>query len=352
MKDDLKQGPAGGKKAKRRVVFRADGGAGIGLGHIVRCLALAEILRDHFELWFAIREPSDLVRDMILESCEMILALPHSNDMHVEALALSEMLKPDDIVVLDGYLFDETYQLAIRESSDRKLVCIDDMHAVPMHADAVINHNGGIAEEAYQREPHTQLYIGPDYALLRPPFLNVDPESRDLANRHNWFVCMGGSDPFNLTEKVIQVIMELPDLHRCHVVIGGANMRLKQIRDLVEASGDKVQLHYNLDAARMCAVMQEAWNAVVPASSVAMEACSVGMRLFTGYFVENQKEFAEFFDQNGMGISLGYLLPLDTEKLRETILATPLEHSMVSRQQEIFGGRQKDKLIAIFEPWM
>ena len=50
--------------SKRKAVFRTDGNDKIGLGHIVRCCALADMLKGEFDNYFYVRSPS---REIIKE---------------------------------------------------------------------------------------------------------------------------------------------------------------------------------------------------------------------------------------------------------------------------------------------
>lgn len=51
-----------------RLVLRADGGATIGLGHVMRLLALAETLRSQFaDVAFAVQEPVKVLRELLQE---------------------------------------------------------------------------------------------------------------------------------------------------------------------------------------------------------------------------------------------------------------------------------------------
>ena len=54
-----------------------------------------------------------------------------------------------------------------------------------------------------------------------------------------------------------------------------------------------LKLYQNLDAKSLCKVIQTCDVALVPASSVAVECLAVGLRLITGYYVENQKGIYE-----------------------------------------------------------
>ena len=61
---------------KTQIYFRADGHSKMGLGHVVRSLALADCLKDQFDCRFIIRNPSDSIRTLIEKSCSEIYELP------------------------------------------------------------------------------------------------------------------------------------------------------------------------------------------------------------------------------------------------------------------------------------
>ena len=57
---------------KKTIVFRADGNSQIGLGHIMRCLALCEILSQDFFLKFAIQNPSNEVYKILSKNVNIL----------------------------------------------------------------------------------------------------------------------------------------------------------------------------------------------------------------------------------------------------------------------------------------
>ncbi|HHG83582.1 MAG TPA: UDP-2,4-diacetamido-2,4,6-trideoxy-beta-L-altropyranose hydrolase [Bacteroidetes bacterium] len=338
--------------AKRRVVFRADGNARIGLGHVVRSLALADVLREHFDLAFAIQRPTTEVADMVLKVCGRLLPLPQTDDLRADADAFCGELQPGDVVVLDGYRFDAAYQKACRDDGHRFLVCIDDLQSVHMYADAVINHGGGIDAAAYEMEPYTRLFLGPEYALLRRPFMDIDPGLRQFANLNQFFVCMGGADPLNLSRLALDALARVPEVSHVIVVTGSANPFREELEALLPDFPFTGQVLHNLDALAMCRAMQSCGSAIVPASSVAIEACAVGMRIFAGYFADNQKPFANYLASRGLANPLGELTHATAAGLAARIRTAPDSARMVARQQTIFGGRQRHNLFSIFKLWI
>ncbi len=123
-------------KTTNRIIFRADGNAIIGLGHIVRCLALAEILSPAFDCSF-ITKKSDKISEFISPYCSVneIPPLPAMEEISV----VREFVTKNDILVVDSYEFTGEYQHEIK-SYVKKLVVIDDMAAIHFYADLIINH--------------------------------------------------------------------------------------------------------------------------------------------------------------------------------------------------------------------
>ncbi len=275
-----------------KIYFRADGNSQIGLGHITRSLALADMLKEHFEIHFLVQEPSQEVIAQIHEVTENIIVLPQTQDFLSEAHEIAQKyLTGKEIVVLDGYNFQTEYQKIIK-ATGAKLVCIDDLHAWHFVADVVINHAGGVKESDYSCEPYTKLCLGLEYALLRKPFLEAAKQERVIDKIENAFICFGGSDPHNFTEKALKACIEAQVFKEIHVVVGSAYTHLESLKNLT-IQEKNVFLYQNLNAQELCCVMQKCHLGIVPASSIAYECLAVGMYLIVGYYAENQKAIYE-----------------------------------------------------------
>jgi len=131
------------------VVLRADGNAQIGLGHISRCLALAEMLSAEFECIFVTRNIPESIENQINKICKGLYEIPvhmNTNTGEVEWIG-KHLSEKKDVFILDGYHFDTDYQRAIRAQGCH-LICIDDLADKHYVADVVINHSGGWNTEA------------------------------------------------------------------------------------------------------------------------------------------------------------------------------------------------------------
>jgi UDP-2,4-diacetamido-2,4,6-trideoxy-beta-L-altropyranose hydrolase len=156
---------------KPRLILRADGNAHIGLGHVMRVLALAEMAPLGVERLFVVRPglPSATRTELVASNFTVIEIPAEANTSEADWL-VQRLLLDTDVVVLDGYEFDFSYQTTIRQSI-AFLIYIDDLIAFPQAADIVINPAGGIVADAYDlRRPDARVLSGPAWAPLRGPF--------------------------------------------------------------------------------------------------------------------------------------------------------------------------------------
>lgn len=285
---------------KRKILFRADAGQSIGYGHFIRTLALADMLKDDFACVFYTQEPTEYqVRE--LEKVCRYVALP-ADDSKFQLFL--DALKGDEIVVLDNYFYTTDYQQRIK-SKGCKLVCIDDMHDKHYVADAVVNH--GFAKECdFSKESYTRLCLGPQYALLRAPFLNC---AEIKERNYKWMVCFGGSDENDFTGKSIEQLL-VKDPPKGIVAVVGDGYRY---REELERKG--VSVCCRLSASQMSDLLRSASNVVCSASSVCYESMTCGCKVFAGYYVDNQRDFYENLVKRQSIIPLGNLNENNFEQL-------------------------------------
>jgi UDP-2,4-diacetamido-2,4,6-trideoxy-beta-L-altropyranose hydrolase len=166
------------------------------MGHVMRCVALADMLKNDFKIFFAIQEPEKNVIKNINVATKKLIILPSSKDYNQDALNFSNFLLSTDIVVLDGYNFRNTYQKIIKDKGCQ-LVAIDDLYSWHHLADVVINHAPEVSKYSYSKEASSRLYFGLDYALLRKEFLASKSPTEEKFFLKRIFLNMGASDQNN-----------------------------------------------------------------------------------------------------------------------------------------------------------
>jgi len=270
---------------KNRVVIRVDGNSNVGLGHVYRGIAIAEILKKEFEILFLIKASTTI--EPIANAGFLYQFIP---DEVNELNWLSENVNHKNIVVLDGYSFNEAYQ-AILKRNGYRLVYIDDLVDGNQKADIVINHALGLKETDYKTASYTKLALGIKYVLLRNLFFDELPKDREIDVFDTPFVCFGGADPLNLTKKVVEALITFSRVKKINIVLGAAYCHEMEI-DFFK-SIEKVNLYQNVGEQEMLNIMLDSNFAIAPASTTIYELCSVKMPIISGYFVGNQKKIYE-----------------------------------------------------------
>lgn len=311
---------------KRTIVFRADGGPTIGMGHFTRTLALAEMLNEHFLCIFASRQPTEYQISEIEKVCPKRMDLP-DNDSHFDKFL--ESLQGDEIVVLDNYFFTTEYQKAIKSKSC-KLVCIDDMHDKHFVADIVINHAEGIDPNSYSKESYTKLLLGFQYALIRKEFRQP---IGTCEKKYSCLLIMGGADPFNLSEKFIQLLRE-NKLEKPIAVVSA-----------LQPKSSEVCWFHHLNALQISNLMDQSEFGFFPASTVAIEACARRLPFLCGYYIDNQKGIYNGIEKSKQAICIGDLNKPNEALLIENInqiRLTTYQHSII-KKQTVFMDIQSPK---------
>lgn len=292
--------------AKHTIIFRADGGPSIGMGHFTRTLALAEMLNEHFHCIFATLQPTEYQIAEIEKICHGRIVLP-VDDSHFEQFL--GYLKGDEIVVIDNYYFTTDYQKAIK-AKGCKLVCIDDMHDKHFVSDVVINHAEGIDKNEYSIEPYTKLLLGYKYALLRKDYLNPDIETHK--KKYSALIMMGGADPLNITSRILEQMVAI-DFKKPIAVVSTKN-GLEPFK-----KSDEFIFFKSLNAKQVVELMQTSEFGILPASTVAIEASAIRLPFICGYFIDNQKEIYHSIKEKNLAICVGDYQKITENKFSEAI---------------------------------
>ncbi len=285
---------------KTKVYFRVDALNGFGQGHLVRCLALAEILKPNFDCLFLTKIDVAAVAKKIDQKGFAQIEVPRNCLNTEEAKWIkNNYLTGKEMLVLDAYYFRTEYQ-EIVQSAAGKLVCIDDIHDTHFLADAIINHGGTVKPDDYRCEKDTKLCLGLDYLILRNAFfespqrLNTNPQINTI------LICLGGEDPNNDTLNVLTQCENLSGIKNCKVVLGSAYRHEDVLNEFCKKSTLNIEVFRNLPAIAMALLMQRCDTAICPPSTVALEYLTIGGNLFLHQTADNQQYLQAFLLNEGL----------------------------------------------------
>lgn len=268
------------------------------MGHLIRCIALAQMIKDDFNIHFVSKDaPPQIIQD-ILENGFRFTKIEKESTFFT-------LLNESDIVIIDHYGLDSNYQKKIK-AKGCKLVCIDDLHDKSFDADLIINHAPGVEPSDYVAKSYTQFALGPKFALLRPEFLKAALKRPKHNINRRLLICFGGSDFNNLTCQAVESLYKNQFFEEIFVITGVSFSFRHQLSKLVKLD-NRIKWLENQNAQQMLEYMQKCQYVLAPASSIAYELLSAGCIWLGGYYVENQKRIYEGFKQMNCLVDLGDL---------------------------------------------
>jgi UDP-2,4-diacetamido-2,4,6-trideoxy-beta-L-altropyranose hydrolase len=339
--------------AEKRLVIRADAGAQIGTGHLLRCLALAQAWKDAGgEVTFVTACQNEGLLSRLQDEAFKLHIIPVSHPDPDDWKHMRMVLEgfAGAWVVLDGYHFDEDYQLNVKETAHRLLVTDGLAQLTHYYADIVLNPNLYAEQLHYLCEPGTSLLLGTRYALLRREFLAWKDLKREIPEMGNrLLVTLGGSDPDNCVLKVIRALdragvsgLEVT------VVIGASNHYMAESQQV--ASSISIPIRLVCDVQNMADLMAWADLALVAGGITPWEMCFMGVPMLVMIIAENQKHTAQTLHQAGIVENLGWHKDVSEEeigvKLRDMIYSQSLRESMSQAGRKLVDGFGPRRVIA------
>lgn len=291
------------------VFIRTDASAASGTGHLMRCLALANELRQRDAtvsfITRAARQPwGDLIRAHGHGLIELPSTFPGAAEDLREAQAAVADAPECDWLVVDHYELGRNWESAMRPFV-RRILAIDDLgrtHDCDALLDQNVMDDGGAYRESVPA--NCRRFFGPRYALLREEFAQAwrTAAHREGTCRHV-LINFGGGDPTGETDKAIQAFL-LADIDnaRAQVVLGAANTDAATLRFRY---GNHPRLEIIEQTDRMSALMAGADVAIGAGGISTWERAALGLPAIVVAVAENQAAIAEVLATRGLHCYLG-----------------------------------------------
>lgn len=330
------------------VAFRVDASLQIGVGHVMRCLALAEGLREQgTQCWFISRKHPGHLVDLIQEQGFEASVLPASDtevepkgdsstplshhaawlgcSWEADAEQTSSVLKrlQPEWVIVDHYGLDARWESALRAHGNNVMV-IDDIADRSHDCDLLLDQNLQDPARYSALIPRRCLtLIGPRYALLRPQFATTKRSLRQRDGRvHRVLVFFGGVD---LTGETLKALTAIKMLGRTDivvdVVVGHANPYRADIEGACR-SIPNVNCHQHVSD--MATMMAKADLFVGAGGSSSWERCCLGLPALVMATADNQMDQSETLARAGAQLYLGPVQSVTSERLAN-VIRTALE---------------------------
>jgi len=280
----------------------------VGLGHIYRCLTLAEKLHDvGWRVQFAVNEAAI---DLIKIPYSDLLVIPNDLSEADEASYFGKLGICVDLLIVDHYQRGETFERCANRWANQIFV-IDDLCNRKHLCDFLLDQTVGRDHNAYKDlvPPECVSFMGPDFALLRTQFIKARffPKKLSAANkRFHIIVSLGGTAPTQLTERVVKAIVSSNIMATIDVVAGASEAL--SIQETIN-----IKLHRKVsDMARL---LVRADLAIGAAGGTALERCCLGLPSLLISTAPNQLSNINGLENAGAGVYLGAEATISEEKI-------------------------------------
>ena len=299
-----------------KVVFRVDASLNMGTGHVMRCLTLAQVLKDNGanveficrkhegNLIDKVRASEFIIHELeVFEETEVDDKLAHScwlgATQQQDADDCIDILKAEklDWLIVDHYALDEEWQKRLKPYCE-KLMVIDDLADRKHQCDILLDQTFGRQKKDYSAltPEDCKLLLGSQYALLRPEFAKwrvCSLERRNNPKFKRLLVNMGGVDVDNITENVLDELKmcNLPNDIHITIVMGGSAPHLESVE--FKASTLPYKTEVKVDVGNMAEIMSNSDIAIGAAGSTTWERCCLGLPTIQIVIAKNQLFSAE-----------------------------------------------------------
>lgn len=262
---------------KQLVRFHAQGDAKSGLGHVVRCAILANVMADRLDVEFDCSELSRDVSDLLRTYCRPEIELINTADA---PLICADNIP--SIEIFDGYALDPDI-ISQAKNNGNLVVRIDDRAGDYTGCDLMLCHGPHAKPEMFRVDPQCRLLLGPQWALINRCFYNANAVPSKKVKR--LFVSLGAGNSEQFLTQIVGDVLSLNSDIELHVVLSYANSpdTLK-----VLSGQHQINVHSHLTHEEMAGVMSQCDAAITAGGGTSIEAAAVGLPIILVAIAENQ----------------------------------------------------------------
>jgi UDP-2,4-diacetamido-2,4,6-trideoxy-beta-L-altropyranose hydrolase len=238
------------------IAIRVDASSQIGTGHVMRCLTIAEALRQYsvrviFICRSLLGDWISILQDRGFETIALETddeSWNDDRDAHLTVEQLKDQQLFPDWMIIDHYQIGQDWQKTVRPAV-KKIMVMDDLADRSHDCDLLLDQNlyPNYASRYANRVPRScQCLLGPHYLILRDEFRSIAcPAQKSLPSQETArkiLLTFGGSDPFSLTERVLNSLSSQDQNIEVRVLLGTSFLRQDSLEELIKTLPFSVEI--------------------------------------------------------------------------------------------------------------
>lgn len=300
-----------------------DGYRDIGLGHVSRCIALAEALDElgvacHFHGCF------EAGAQELLTGAGFPFehgAAPMGVDSLCDTVARISRAKPS-LAILDSYAIDAGYVAAISEATGATVV-IDDFASLTAYPCSAILNPGIEGPRLAYPSHQAQAWLGTEYTLFRRRLRELRPASlaRDRNKCEAVLISIGGVDRYDLTLRCGMALSAaaegLEQKPAAHFVVGKSHGKVEALEALASQFTEGSAVHVQTPG--LGHLLEKAGLCICGGGLTKYEAAFMGVPSFVVAQSEDQGHESAFFADRGLCFYAGMGVDLSDSEIERAL---------------------------------
>lgn len=331
---------------RRKVVIRTDISKRTGIGHLIRCLNLAQAFRKRgYRCLFLIKGKD--ARPILAKSGFRFSILSENLKPAKEIDFLGSLLGREkaDILITDSYNIDDSYIHKIKPHT-RLVVRIDDRLTRRRNEGLLINQS----RELNGKRPRKGELIGSRYAIINDRFMKPDKRRTIRSRAGRIMVSIGGSDLRNQTKKVLKALLTAEKPLKINIITGYLSNGIKDIRALAK---DKRNIRIISKTDSMADYMLKSDIAVCAGGTTLWETCCTGLPTISITVADNQSSQVRYLSKKGAICSLGWYGRVREADIKRAVSLHLRDRALRARMsvtgKRIVDGKGKERILKAVE---
>ena len=311
-------------------MFRISGGKApkreLGLGHIFRCLSLAEQLKFN-QLFFALEDFGGAQKIIRKEGHQNIFKLGKDIGVAADIRTTSRIIHKEkvDILIVDKYNVSQKYLKKLIKHV--KVVLVSDLKNIDFPADLVINGFIGFENKIVKNRFGTKCLLGPAYQILSNNFLKKTPKMRNF----DLLATFGGFDENNIIETLLKELLHFRGKIRTKIILGPATKKTSKIRSFEKKLGNSIKIIQHTD--NMFKEMADSKNGLCAGGITTYEFAALKIPFVIICQVKHQLKTAQEWNKRKLAHNMG-LFNKNTGKKINDFLYLVAEEKIVYKMKK------------------
>jgi len=298
-------------------VIRVDSSSEIGIGHLARCLALANYLvKLKAKVIFICRDHYGSAHELILKH-KFRLHLLSGKEKQVKSSKPSDWLGysqlqdasessafiakyPGAHVIVDHYSLDYLWESNIKCES---MTVIDDLANRSHQCSLLIDQSLQNTKLDYKKLIDGNFdFIGGNIVILRDEFSSG--QTWKASGSQKVLICMGGADPQSYTKRILEQIVfshkkysGYQAISEINVVVGAGVTDYEELMMLSDSTKLKISILSTPDSISQLMLMSDL--CILSCGTMILEACALGVPSIGVAVADNQQSTARFLAKAG-----------------------------------------------------